>query len=662
MSRTRTVAALVAAASLPLGLAVVAGPAASDTAGSARSKPFVQEAKPVGVLRVNQQGYLPHERKSARLMATARVKKATFAVTDDHGATVLVGRVPAAPVGSWSGRFPKVYRLDLSPLDTPGRYRLSTSGGVEATSPWFTVAGAGRLFGDVLTSGVAFDQVQRDGADVIPGELARQPSHLRDARARVYAWPRMKPGEDLILDRRLHRIGGPVDVEGGWFDAGDYLKFTHSTAYADVVLFTSARLLGDRTPPALLAEARHGLRWLTKMWDPATGTLYMQVGIGSGNRAGTFYGDHDLWRLPQDDDADTAPLHRFVRNRPVFRANDPGRRISPNLAGRLSAAFALAAQSDTATAPARARHELRLARGIYARAATRHPPRPLVTALPHAFYPESSWRDDMELGAAEIARAAQQLGKPAGHYLHDAARWAEPLVSVPPSDTLNLYDTSALAHVALAGAMRAVPHDRLPVTRADLVDALGEQIRVGVRHARSDPFGAAAAVDEFDVNSHSFGLVATVGLYDGLTGTHRYQGFASEVRTWLLGGDPWGVSAMVGIGSRFPRCMQHQVANLSGSTDGTPPLARGAVVNGPNGADNFEGGLGGFMDEMTRCPATSTHLRHFDGRGSRYLDDARAWQTNEPALDMTGAAIIAAASQLSLRPAATLPPDRRAHP
>jgi endoglucanase len=30
-----------------------------------------------------------------------------------------------------------------------------------------------------------------------------------------------------------------------------------------------------------------------------------------------------------------------------------------------------------------------------------------------------------------------------------------------------------------------------------------------------------------------------------------------------------------------------------------------------------------------------------------YLDDVRSWQTDEPALDMTGAAIVAAASQLS---------------
>ena len=37
----------------------------------------------------------------------------------------------------------------------------------------------------------------------------------------------------------------------------------------------------------------------------------------------------------------------------------------------------------------------------------------VVTALPHAFYPESSWRDDMEWAAAELALAGQALATPA---------------------------------------------------------------------------------------------------------------------------------------------------------------------------------------------------------------------------------------------------------
>jgi len=602
-----------------------------------------------GWVRLNQQGYLPGEPKQARLMTTAPVRGTTYRVTDPGGAVVLRGQVPARSEGSWNARIPAVYRLDLSPLRTPGRYRVSTVGGVSARSPWFRVSSAEDVFGPILDAGVAFDRNQRDGADVVPGPLDRRPSHLLDRRASVYAWPRMQPGEDLILDRHLHRIGGRVDVSGGWFDAGDYLKFTHSTAYNDVLLFSSARLLGDRAPAPLLDEARVGLRWLMKMWDPRHRTLLLQVGIGSGNRAGTFRGDHDLWRLPQADDLDTRHADRFVSHRPVFRAAAPGHRISPNLVGRVSAAFALAAQQDAATDPALAHRELHQARLLYSRAATVHLPHPLVSALPHAFYPESTWRDDLQLGAAEIATAAHLLGTPAGRYLSDSARWARGFIAHGSStDTLNLYDTGALADSALADAMRVVPHGPLAITRADLLADLRHQIRRGIAHSRHDPFGAAEPVDEFDANSHTFGLIATVALYDRLTRSHRFRGFASLQRTWLLGGDPWGVTAMVGIGHRFPTCMQHQVANLSGSLDGTAPLDVGAVVNGPNGTDNFDGGLGGFQTGMRHCTAASRRLDRFDGHRSRYVDDVRAWQTDEPALDMTGAAVIAAA-ELSIR-------------
>ena len=57
---------------------------------------------------------------------------------------------------------------------------------------------------------------------------------------------------------------------------------------------------------------------------------------------------------------------------------------------------------------------------------------------------------------------------------------------------------------------------------------------------------------------------------------------------------------------------------------------------------------------MVHCSAGASTLSRFDARGSRYVDDVRSWQTDEPALDMTGAAIIAAATQLRLHPRATV--------
>jgi endoglucanase len=48
---------------------------------------------------------------------------------------------------------------------------------------------------------------------------------------------------------------------------------------------------------------------------------------------------------------------------------------------------------------------------------------------------------------------------------------------------------------------------------------------------------------------------------------------------------------------------------------------------------------------MLKCPADGVDLyKAFTGHGSRYVDDVRSWQSSEPALDMTGSAILAAAA------------------
>src|SRR3978361_2587034 len=64
-----------------------------------------------GVVRVNQQGYLPGETKHARLMTTHVVRGARFRIVDAQGHTRLRGTVPTRSVGRWNARYPPVSRL-----------------------------------------------------------------------------------------------------------------------------------------------------------------------------------------------------------------------------------------------------------------------------------------------------------------------------------------------------------------------------------------------------------------------------------------------------------------------------------------------------------------------------------------------------------------------
>jgi endoglucanase len=225
-----------------LGAAAISG--ATVAGGTASAQTAVLHAQ----LRVDQVGYLPSDAKHAYLMASGEVAHATWQAVDTKGKVVAHGSVGTTNRGAWNAAYPDVYDIAFTGLTKLGTYHLRVVGGASATSPSFEIETPQALYGHLVTDGVKFYQVQRDGSDVIKGVLNRQPSHLNDASATVYEHPNFvdPANSDQIAPGDLTKITGApkVDVEGGWFDAGDYLKFTHSAAYGDVLLYASARALG----------------------------------------------------------------------------------------------------------------------------------------------------------------------------------------------------------------------------------------------------------------------------------------------------------------------------------------------------------------------------------------------------------------------------------
>jgi endoglucanase len=502
----RSLVAIVGAALL------AAGPVAGSPAAGA-APPAIH-----GVVRLDQVGYATGEAKRAFLLAEAPVGTPRFAVVDDAGRTVFTGRV-GRWTGGWNGRYRAVHRIDFSALRRPGRYRIVVDG-LAAASPAFRVATRHDLFGKLVDDTVRFFQVQRDGAQV-PRRLDRRPSHLTDRHATVYATPVFEGDGGDVPAAPLRPVGGPVDVEGGWFDAGDFVKFTHATAYSVAELLLVQR--GQhREDHALAAETRHGLRWLDKVWDERHKVLYAQVGLGTGSERFGFVGDHDVWRLPEADDAlrvRPGDDEYFIKYRPVFRAAPPGARISPNLAGRVAAAFALGAQVEARRDHQRARALLRAAASVFAMARTTRVGE-LVTAYPHAYYPEDSWQDDMEFGAVELALAARKLhDRRSAGWLRAATHWARAYLGSEHREALNLYDTSALAHGDLVLALRRIPGaPGFEVSPRDLVGDLRRQLETGAGPARGEPFGSAVDVTQFDAATRTFGYAATARMYRRLTG------------------------------------------------------------------------------------------------------------------------------------------------
>lgn len=577
------------------------------------------------VLRFDQVGYISGETKTAYVMGDNTLGDNGFTLRDAQGKPVVTGRLGASR-GAWNARYPSVYPVDFTAVTTPGTYTLTVDG-VNASAATIRIDSAAALALPLLTQNVQFFRAQRDGADVIASVQSRKPSHLNDNTAAIYEAPTFTD-DGTVLTGDLVPTGTTVDVEGGWFDAGDFLKFTGTTAYATADLLLAQRTemeAGLGVTPGLAAEALHGLSWLTKMWDPKTGVLYAQVGTGVGND--DVISDHDVWRLPESDDAETAAEgdpRWWLAHRPVFAANEAGDAVPLNLAGRVAAAFALAAQ--TTRDPRDARLWLERAAAIYGAADTSDDPE-IVAAFPAEFYPEGSGNDDMEFAAAELARAAFRFedGR-AADWVAQGSRWAARYLAGEQKGTLELGDVSALGHAELI-AMHT------PDSLA-LVADLRRQLDDGMANAKTDPFGAGADQTGFDSVPHAFGLATTATLYERVSGDDRYARFASEQRSWVLGANAWGTSFVIGAGAVSPRCPEHQVANLAGGG----PLV-GAVVNGPNAADLLKE-LNRFdtMKECSFAGPEGTTFSEFDGHGARYVDDVGAWQTVEPALDFTSTA------------------------
>lgn len=622
-----------------------------------------------GQIRVNQAGYVLGEPKVAYLLVALDDAAKTFHVLDSRGRQVLSGNV-GPTLGGWNSRYSAVHAIDFSSIDIAGTYHITVSRkGVRrgdadldsstsargdghdilgrktiAVSPQLRIAGAAEVYPPIVAAMTRYFQAQRDGARVLRSVLDRKPSHLADVSAGVYAPPAFDEGGNLV--GRLRRIGGPVDVEGGWFDGGDYVKYAGTTAYAVSNLLMAYRVTGETgvNGAQILAEAEHGMKWLSKMWDDRAGVLYSQVGLETGDKDGTIVGDRDVWRLPETDDqlaVSPGAAKYFLKYRPVFRDNEPGALVSPNLAGRVAGAFALAAQAHAATDRPRAVAELELGASLYRRAEIENPTR-LVEHVSPWYSAEASWADDMEFGAIELALAGRALGdRRTDEWLDQAANWARAHLASDDQDSANLYDVSAFAHLDLAAALRAPAglrrdHERRPGAAA-LVSTLLSQIRseleIAVSLASDDPFRFGVANQRGDASGRGFGLVATAAWYAAVTGDPSFRRFALEQTSWIFGTNPWGTSLVIGIGTTYPRCPRHQIANLRGALVG-------AAVNGPNAEAAFQGSA--RSANPRRCPVDgSDPFLAMTGNQTRYRDDVTAWQSVDPAIHTTSTGLLA---------------------
>jgi endoglucanase len=687
-------------------------------------------------VRVSQVGYEAGQTPfRAYLMSTAAENGATFEVVNSKGTSTCSGKVGAL-LGTWSHSKTETFDVYAIDFSVPGGdlYTILVSGPVNAKSPSFAVDSPDRLYSGLLLNTLFFYETERDGAHFIRNALRTEPGHLKDQNAKVYVTPPLDsndfvdnvPPTPPLVSAKLPNI----DASGGWWDAGDYEKYVQTTSYTVALMEIGIRDFPNQmgeyaqvnppAPPGSISfagnsgsgspvssdftnEALFGLNWLMKMWNPKTQTLYYQVdnsqdwdyyGEGNpssmaGNCGGTYPSsdclitEYDIWTLPQAADnfeqpGDPEPCDPlttfFICNRPVFLAAPAGSPISPNLAGRLAADFALCYQLNRMSNTALANQCLKNAENVFALADTSFPdPAPtvdsgsctncLLTVAPFDGYPENVWEDDMELGATELYFALQSAGGaknlPAGlphsdpmDYLQQAAQFAKNYITniYDPgfADTLNLYDVSGLAHFELYRALKmAGDPSGLAVSQSSIRKQFLQQVSDAIAQAATDAWGFGYQWNSGDSTSHGAGLSVMASEAAYLTQTSSYDTYAQRWLANILGANSWGSSFIVGDGSTFPNCIQHQVANLAGALDGTSggtPVLWGAASEGPTSS-----ATSGVVDGMILCPANGVDtFKKFNGNDGAfdasqvavYQDNVQSFSTTEPAIDLTSTSFL----------------------
>ena len=336
-------------------------------------------------VRVHQTGYVASAPKRAYLMSSGSSSGASFSVLNSSGSPVYSAAVGASQ-GSW-GSFTHVYALDFDSVTTPGTYTISVIGAISASSPSFAVDTGANLYATPLANTLYFYENERDGANFIATPLRTAAGHLNDAHAKVYFTPTFNKKDNAGT---LTPTGVVIDASGGWWDAGDYMKFVETHSYVVALMLIGVRDFPNQMGAAsntsnFTAEAKFGLDWLQRMWDDNSKTFYYQVAVASGGHA--YVGDHDIWRLPQVDDTyqNCVSPYEYICNRPVFQttAGGAGASISPNLAGRMAASLAECYQVLKTSNPTYADQCLLSAEHIFDLANTA--PGQLLTAGPYDF-------------------------------------------------------------------------------------------------------------------------------------------------------------------------------------------------------------------------------------------------------------------------------------
>ncbi|WP_255306301.1 glycoside hydrolase family 9 protein [Streptomyces sp. Wb2n-11] len=367
-----------------------------------------------------------------------------------------------------------------------------------------------------------------------------------------------------------------LDLTGGWYDAGDHVKFGLPMAFSATMLaWGGVEEKAAYTSSGQLPHLKGNLRFVNDYFlkaHPSANVLYGQVGNGAD--------DHKWW----------GPAEVMPMARPAYKidASCPG----SDLAGQTAAAMASSSMVFKDSDPAYAGKLITHAKQLYAFADTyRGKYSDCITDVKSYYNSWSGYHDELVWGAIWLHRATGDTA-----YLAMAESYYDNLSTEPQTTTrsyrwtLSWDDTSYGAYVLLAQL----------TGKQEYVDDANRWLDwwttgVNGQRVRYSPGGQAVLDSWGSLRYAANTAFAALQYSDWLTGDSerrtRYHDFAVRQINYALGDNPRRSSYVVGFGTNPPAKPHHRTAHGSWTDQINNPVESrhtlyGALVGGPSAPDD----------------------------------------------------------------------------
>ena len=402
------------------------------------------------------------------------------------------------------------------------------------------------------------------------------------------------------------------DLEGGYFDAGDHVKFGQPMAASVNMLawggveYTNAYKQAGQFDE-LLESVKWGTDYFLKAHETSGGkTDKLWVQVAEGGSAN----DHGYWGSPESVEANT------TRNAFAIDANNPGSDVAASTSSALAAASMLFRGTDDAYAD----ELLKNAKQLYDFAETHQGKYSDSVSQASPFYTSwSGYGDELASGAAWLAKATGE-----DSYLTKAENYFKNNVGGLGDWSWAVDDHSYGAAVILA------QESDDSFFKGQVEGWLDKWVEgtAGVEYSNG---GFAHRADWGSVPVTSSAAYLAQLYNDTVKQDSRYSNFANNQVDYILGDNPANLSYMVGFGENYPERPHHRGSSPNLKND---PLAvqenilYGAVVGGPGTPDDFshndrrDDWVTNEVGTSYNAPFASALIQQYDNLGGDPLSNA----------------------------------------